>query len=243
MSLGTILWSVLKTPETPPTDEELKEIQTSRGQSFFKKAIEPFLDIYEAIKHMPKFMWKLSLVYLFQWYALFVYFQFITPMFELSLGFSRSEALSQSSKMNLTYNFVTMVVALVLVPIATRLGNKLVYMMGLFGTGIALLLIPHIQNEDLVLLPMILMGIGWAAMMGIPYSMVSKIVPQEQRGVYMGIVNMMIVVPMFIETITFGPIVKYILGNNSINAIMFAGVFFILAAILAIRLNIKSEPI
>ena len=78
-------------------------------------------------------------------------------------------------------------------------------------------------------------------MMGIPYSMVSKIVPQEKRGVYMGIVNMMIVVPMFIETITFGPIIKYLLGNNAINAIIFAGVFFIIASVLAIRLNITKE--
>jgi len=88
---------------------------------------------------------------------------------------------------------------------------------------------------------MILMGIGWAAMMGIPYTMVSKIVPQEKRGVYMGIVNMMIVVPMFIETITFGPIIKYFLGNNAINAILFAGVFFIIASVLAIRLNVQSS--
>jgi maltose/moltooligosaccharide transporter len=241
LSLVTILWSVLKTPEIPPTDKELKEIKASRDQSFIKKAIEPFVDIYQAIKHMPKFMWKLAAVYLFQWYALFIYFQFIAPMFELSLGFDKSEALAQSSKMNLTYNFVTMIVALILVPIAARFGNKLVYMMGLFGTGIALLSIPHIQDANLVLLPMILMGIGWAAMMGIPYSMVSKMVPQEKRGVYMGIVNMMIVVPMFIETITFGPIIKYLLGNSAVNAIMFAGVFFIISSILAIRLNIQPS--
>ena len=241
LSLGTILWSVLKTPEIPPTDKEFEEIQASRDLSFIKKAIEPFVDIYQAIKHMPKFMWKLAAVYLFQWYALFIYFQFIAPMFELTLGFDKSDALAQSSKMNLTYNLVTMIVALILVPIAARVGNKLVYMMGLFGAGIALLSIPHIQNENLVLLPMILMGIGWAAMMGIPYSMVSKIVPQEKRGVYMGILNMMIVVPMFIETITFGPIIKYLLGNNAVNAIMFAGVFFIISSILAIRLNVKKE--
>ena len=42
-------------------------------------------------------------------------------------------------------------------------------------------------------------------MMGIPYTMVSEIVPQERRGVYMGILNMMIVIPMGIETLTFGP--------------------------------------
>ena len=43
---------------------------------------------------------------------------------------------------------------------------------------------------------MILFGIGWAAIMGLPYSMVSPDIPAEKRGVYMGIINMMIVIPM-----------------------------------------------
>ena len=88
---------------------------------------------------------------------------------------------------------------------------------------------------------MILFGIGWAAMMGIPYTMVSKIVPQERRGVYMGILNMMIVIPMGIETVTFGPIYKYLLSDNAINAMLFAGVFFAISAILAMRLNETSR--
>jgi maltose/moltooligosaccharide transporter len=88
---------------------------------------------------------------------------------------------------------------------------------------------------------MVLFGIGWAAMMGIPYSMVSKIVPQERRGVYMGILNMMIVIPMFIQTISFGPIFKNLLGGNSVNAMLFAGAFFVIAALLATRLNMPKK--
>ena len=76
--------------------------------------------------------------------------------------------------------------------------------------------------------------------MGIPYTMVSKVVPQDRRGVYMGILNMMIVIPMFIETLTFGAIFKNLLGGSAVNAILFAGIFFILAAILILRLN---EPV
>ena len=89
----------------------------------------------------------------------------------------------------------------------------------------------------MVLIPMVLFGIGWAAMMGIPYTMVSKVVSQERRGVYMGILNMMIVIPMGIQTLSFGSIYKYLLGGNAINAMIFAGTFMIIAAILALRLN------
>jgi maltose/moltooligosaccharide transporter len=205
----------------------------------------PLMEASEAIKDMPSFMWKLSAVFFFQWYALFVYWQSISPMLQSSIpGMTDEEALAQVGFMNGTYNFVTMIVALALVPIAAKIGSKLVYVVSLLLTGIAMLSLPYITNEWLLLIPMVLFGIGWAAMMGIPYAMVSKVIPSDRRGVYMGIVNMMIVIPMLIQTVTFGPIIEFGLGNSSINAILFGGVFFIMAAVLAIRLNVpKTEVI
>jgi len=237
LSVITILWSVLKTPEIPPLAEELEEIKKHKALPFLQRVQTPFIEIWEAIKDMPKFMWKLAGVYLFQWYALFIYWQFISPMFEESIGFDKSQALSQAAKMNTTYNISTIVFALALVPLALKWGGKKVYVLSLFLTGIAMLSIPYIKDPMMVLIPMILFGIGWAAMMGIPYTMVSKIVPQERRGVYMGILNMMIVIPMGIQTVTFGPIVKNLLNNSAVNAILFGGVFFLIAGVLAIRLK------
>lgn len=186
-------------------------------------------------------MWKLSAVYLFQWYALFIYWQYITPLTIETMGFDISKAAAQAAKMSTTYNVVTMLVALALVPLTLRLGGKKIYAASLFGTGIALLIIPYISDPNLILLPMVLFGVGWAAMMGIPYTMVSKIVPQDRRGVYMGILNMMIVIPMGIQTITFGPVFKNLLGGSAVNAILFGGVFFIIASFLAMRLKVKSD--
>lgn len=276
-SIGTILWSVLKTPEIPPSEEELKYIkERNKNNSLANKITEPFVEIYQAIGDMPKLLKKLSFIYLFQWYALFIYWQFITPMLRESMfgitnqdidkydsimdsckagleistsdtSFAQNiqslseQALAQTGLMNGTYNFVTMIVALLLVPIALRFSNKIVYVGSLFLTGIAMLSLPYISNQYILLLPMILLGIGWAAMMGIPYAMVSKVIPEERRGVYMGIVNMMIVIPMGIQTITFGPIVKNLLSNNAVNAILFAGIFFIIAGILALRLKGKPQ--
>jgi len=272
-SIGTILWSVLKTPEIPPSDEELKVIkERNKDHSLSHRIFEPFIEIYHAIGEMPTLLKKLAFVYLFQWYALFVYWQFITPMLRSSMfGISNADttkydgimeacktgaqisaadtsfvhniqslsgqALAQTGLMNGTYNLVTMLVALVLVPIAVKYSNKLVYVGSLFLTGIAMLSMPYISNQYALLLPMILFGIGWAAMMGIPYAMVSKVVPQDRRGVYMGIVNMMIVIPMGIQTLSFGPIVRNLLGDSAVNAILFGGVFFIIAGLLALRIK------
>ena len=241
LSVTTILWSVLKTPEIAPSDEELEVINTHKKLPFAERFKIPFIEIAEAVKEMPKFMWKLSVVYLFQWYALFVYWQFITPLFMKTMGYDLSSAAAQSAKMSTTYNIATVVVALALVPLTMKYGGKKIYAASLLGTGLALMTIPYITDPIYVLFPMVFFGIGWAAMMGIPYTMVSKIVPQDRRGVYMGILNMMIVIPMGIETLTFGTIFKIFLGGNAVNAMLFGGIFFIIAAFLALRLNVTAE--
>ena len=243
LSIVTILWSVFKTPEIPPSDEELAEINKHKSLPFIERFKLPFIEIKHAVKDMPKFMWKLSIVYLFQWYALFIYWQFITPLFRTTMGYDTSQAAAQAAKMSTTYNIVTAVVALILVPLTVRFGGKKIYALSLFGTAIALFAIPNIADPIQVLFPMVLFGIGWAAMMGIPYSMVSKIVPQERRGVYMGILNMMIVIPVGIQTLTFGPIFKNLLGGNAANAMLFAGTFFVLAGVFALRLNVKKDAV
>ncbi len=91
-SVTTILWSVWKTPEIPPTDEEFKHLQYFKQQPFLDKVLHPLKEIYNAIGGMPKLMWQLVGVYFFQWYALFCYWQFITPMLRTSLfGISNSD--------------------------------------------------------------------------------------------------------------------------------------------------------
>ncbi len=275
-SIATTVWTVLTTPAIPPSEKQLVELKEYNSKPFATRISEPFKEIVDAIGEMPKLLKDLSLVYLFQWYALFIYWQFITPMLRRSvfgignediaklegiketcmaggeilpadLGFAEKvqsmseQALAQTGLMNGTYNFVTMIVALALVPIASRFGNKLVYVTSLFLTGIAMFMLPFIQDQWLLLFPMVLFGIGWATMMGVPYSMVSKVIPQERRGVYMGIVNMMIVIPMFIQTLSFGPIVKHLLDDNPVNAILFAGTSFLIAGFLALRLKVANQ--
>jgi maltose/moltooligosaccharide transporter len=74
-------------------------------------------------------------------------------------------------------------------------------------------------------------------MMGVPYLLVVSQIPKERYGVYMGIINMLIVVPMLIQTVTFGYIMKNFLGNDSGKAILFAGVLLLLAALATLRIK------
>jgi maltose/moltooligosaccharide transporter len=74
-------------------------------------------------------------------------------------------------------------------------------------------------------------------MVGVPYLMVASMVPRERTGVYMGILNMMIVVPMLIQTLTFGWIFEHLLGNKGTNAMIVSGVLLGCAALAMLWVN------
>lgn len=69
-SIGSIWWSMRTTKEIPPTEDELRKIKSEP-----LNLVSPFTDVFSAIVDMPKVMWQLAVVYLFQWYALFCYWQ------------------------------------------------------------------------------------------------------------------------------------------------------------------------
>jgi maltose/moltooligosaccharide transporter len=205
------------------------------------------IEIVDAISSMPKVMWQLALVYLFQWYALFCYWQNSSKSIALSVWKTTPEqsaelyekAVSWTGLVNGWYNIVTFLCAFGLVYFAKKYSPKLVHFGCLILAGIGLLFFPFIENKYLLFPAITGFGIGWASMMGIPYLMVVSKIPKERYGVYMGVINMMIVIPMFIQTTTFGFILKNFLNNDPGNAIVFAGVFLVIAALLT--LFIKSD--
>jgi maltose/moltooligosaccharide transporter len=107
--------------------------------------------------------------------------------------------------------------------------------------AVGLLVFPHITDKNLLFVPMAGFGIAWASMMGIPYLLVVHQIPKERYGVYMGIINMMIVIPMLLQTTTFGYILKNFLDNDPGKAISFAGVLLLLAAVATLFIQSSSE--
>jgi maltose/moltooligosaccharide transporter len=70
-------------------------------------------------------------------------------------------------------------------------GAKMVHFDALLGL---LLFILPCNTKSIFFVVIIGYGIAWASMMGIPYLMVVANIPKERYGVYMGIINMMIVI-------------------------------------------------
>ncbi|MEN8885749.1 MAG: MFS transporter, partial [Winogradskyella sp.] len=241
-SIATILWSIKKTKEIPPTEDELAKLREK------KPVFEPLIEIFSAIKDMPKVMWQLALVYLFQWYALFCYWQNSSKSVALSVWKATpenteaySEAVGWTGLVNGWYNVVTFLVAFALVGFAKKYSAKKVHAFCLIIAAAGFLVFPHIENKNLLFFAITGFGIGWASMMGIPYLMIVSNIPKERYGVYMGIINMMIVIPMIFQTLSFGYILKNFLNNDPRQAITFAGVLLIMSAVFTLMMKTNKN--
>jgi maltose/moltooligosaccharide transporter len=207
------------------------------------------IEIIEAILVMPKVMWQLALVYLFQWYALFCYWQNSSKSIALSVWKTEpaenealyEQAVSWAGLVNGWYNIVTFLTAFALVWFVRKTSPKVVHFTCLVLAGAGLLIFPLIENKYLLFPAITGFGVGWASMMGIPYLLVVGNIPKERYGVYMGIINMMIVVPMILQSLSFGYVLKNFLNNDAGNAIFFAGVLLLLAALATLRIK-SSQP-
>ena len=242
-SIGSVLLSVSKTPEIPPTEAELAAIRAKKGG-----LVAAITEIAEAIKEMPKPLWQLALVYLFQWYAMFCYWQYVSHSIAQSVWKATSEnkelyseAVAWTGLVNGFYNVVTFLSAFALVAVARKYGAKWVHAGALILAAVGLWMFPHISNKYMLFVPMIGFGIAWASMMGVPYIIAVAVIPRERYGVYMGIINMMIVIPMLIQTLTFGKVYHNFLGATPGNAIMFAGALLFIAALATLLIKTPKQ--
>jgi maltose/moltooligosaccharide transporter len=102
-----------------------------------------------------------------------------------------------------------------------------------------MLCIPLIREPALLFLPMVGIGLAWASMMGNPYVMLAGCIPPERTGVYMGIFNMFIVLPMIVQICTLPLFYQGALGGNPENVIRLAGVLMLCAAVAVLWVKLK----
>ncbi|MDN3587507.1 MFS transporter [Pedobacter aquatilis] len=242
VSIGSIMYSCFTTKETPLSNQEIEKIKAEPGGV---KMI--FKDIAEAFKVMPLTMKKLGIVYLFNWYAMFIYWQFITLCLAKTIynttdassdGFASAQLLTGT--VNGGYNVVTFIVAFPLAFFARKITAQKVHLVSLLFGGLCLICLPMIHNPLLLFIPIIGLGVAWASMMGTPYAMLAGSIPKAKTGIFMGILNMFIVMPMLLETITFKYIYKYVLGHRPENAILFAGILITIAGVMVLLIKRKN---
>jgi maltose/moltooligosaccharide transporter len=232
-SILSILWSVKTTPELPLTAGERARIEAlPRGIGNTLK------EIGDAFRDMPPTMRQMVAMMFFQWYAMFCYWIYISPALALTLFQTRDplsagfrEAGLVTGQIGAFYNFIAFIAAFAMIPVTRRIGAKWMHVIALVAASIAMLAIPSIQSRTLLFLPMIGIGICWGSMMGNPYVMLSDSIPKDRVGVYMGVFNMFIVIPMLIQNVTLPFMYEPLLGGDPANVIRLAGALLGCAAV------------
>jgi maltose/moltooligosaccharide transporter len=194
------LWSVFRVPELPLTDKEREWIEKQP-----KGFAATFIEIGSAIKEMPTPMRKLGIMMLFQWFAMSGYWGYVIYSIGRSVyntadptsdGFR--QALLTNGEMAAFYNGIAFVAAFAMVPIAKRIGAGPLHALALAAGGISMLMLPGVDDKAMLFVTIVGVGVAWGSIMGNPYVILSNSIPPERVGVYMGIFNMMIVIPMLL---------------------------------------------
>lgn len=219
--ISSIVWTVVRTEEYPPEyyeDEEKEEQKTK-----FK---------------IPKTMWQLLLVQFFSWFALFSMWVFTTPA--VAQHFYDSTDPNSLGYQNAgdwvgilfgIYNGVSAIIALSLPKVAARIGRRATHASALTIGGLSFISFAFLPTAELLIIPMIGIGIAWGSILAMPYAMLANSIPPKQMGIFMGIFNMSITIPQIVNGVFGGLILKYFFNDDPLKSIIMAGVLMILGAI------------
>lgn len=228
--LVTILWTVITTKEYP--NQELISPTHNKPTKVFTQIVRDF-------SSMPATMKQLGIVQFFSWFALFSMWVFTTPAIAIHLyGLPASDSSSEEYQragdwVGFTfgvYNGISALYALLLPFIAYKIGRKSTHALSLTAGGLGLLSIYLIRDPDMLVFPMVGVGIAWASILAMPYAILGGAIPAQKIGIYMGLFNFFITLPQIVNGIIGGPLVKYVYGSKPIYSIVMAGIFLLIAA-------------
>lgn len=233
--LASVLWTSFRTKEYPPEDYakynnlEEKENENPEKVSFFT-----------LIKNVPNAMKQLAVTQFFSWFALFLMWVYTTQGIAQNIWGTTdatsnafNEAGNWTGVIFAAYSVFAALFSLVITPLANKYGRRNVYVVSLILGGLGLLSILFIKDKNLLFLPMIGVGIAWAAILALPYAILSSKLPAKQTGVYMGIFNATITIPQIAAGLL-GGVLLSALGGTAINMVALAGVSMAVAGIAAL---------
>ncbi len=229
--LLTVLWTAFTTKEYSP--EEYAHYHNIDKEDQKKSS---FLSL---LKDTPKTMLQLAFVQFFSWFSLFLMWVYTTPAIAQNV-WNTAPGDSTSSGFNEAGNWVGVIFAvyslfgalfsMVMARLATKFGRKPVYLSSLVAGGLGLLSMVFVRDQYGLIFSMAGVGIAWAAILAMPYAMLSASLPAEKMGVYMGIFNATITIPQIAAGLL-GGLLLSLLGGQAVYMLGLSGICMIIAGI------------
>jgi maltose/moltooligosaccharide transporter len=232
--LSAVLITVFRSKEYPPSDPNWKENlkKEHKGDGIVK-------EIISAISNMPDQMKRLAVVQFLTWPGLFLmWFYYSTGVAADIFGGDAktnsevyTKGLEHANTTSAILNLVTFAFSFTIPFWVGKMGMKMTHAACLLIGGLGLISVNFIHEPWMLYISMSMVGIAWASILSMPYSMLSGCLPAEKMGIYMGIFNFFIVLPEIIASLFFGKIMENFLDNDRLTAVLIGGVLLCSAAI------------
>ena len=234
--LLAVLYTVIKSKEYPPSDLKWKE-KVSESNKGFGGGVR---EILSSIRNMPGQMKRLALVNFLTWPGLFLmWFYYSTGVAADIFGGNPktssdlyTQGLEYANTTSAILNLVTFGFSFSLPFWVRKIGKKYTHTICLIIGGIGLIAIKEIHAHWMLYVAMGMVGIAWASILSMPYSMLAGCIPENKIGIYMGIFNFFIVLPEIIASLFFGKIMENFLHNDRLMAVRIGGILLLLAALI-----------
>lgn len=222
-----VLYTTCKVKEWNP--EEYAEYNEAKPVEEEQKA-----SWIELLKHAPSTFWNVGLVQFFCW-AAFMYMWTYTNGTIADTVWHTTDTASkgyQAAGNWVGVLFCWQAVGSVLWAMALpKFKNaKLAYALSLVIGGIGFAMVPFVGDKDLLVVPFMLIGCAWAAMLAMPFTFVTNALEgYGHKGAYLGLFNGTICIPQIIAAVAGGGILSLV-GSVQSNMMIVAGVLLVLGA-------------
>ncbi len=244
--LLSILWTVFKTKEYAPKEHALYNDIDLDAQEKKEKS-----NIFGLISNAPKIFWQLGFVQFFSWFALFLMWVYTTraianqvwgpeALDAKSIGFN--EAGDWTGVMFAFYSAIAALFSLLIPSIAKSIGRKKTYSFSLLLGGIGLISMFLVHDKNILLISITGVGLAWAAILAMPYAMLSSSLPADKMGVYMGLFNATITLPQITAGLL-GSTLIALFGNSPMAIIVIAGISMLIAGLAVFSIQEKLSPV
>jgi maltose/moltooligosaccharide transporter len=244
--LLSVMWTVFTTQEFPPEDIE-KFRADRRNSKGFGIALS---EIAGGFLKMPKTMVQLAFVQFFTWIALFAMWIYTgTAVADNVYGTTDAQSAAYQAAGNWVglmfgvYNGVSALAAFILPVFARATSRKVVHTTCLAIGGASLASIFMITQKELLIIPMVGVGIAWASILTMPYAILAGALPASRMGYYMGLFNFFVVIPQIVSGLLLGWVTTHFFGNHTVKTLMLGGASMILAGVLTLLVTDEAESL
>ena len=226
-----VIYTTIKVKEWNP--QQYAEYNGLTGE--VEKKEEGKADWITLLKNAPSTFWKVGVVQFFCWAGFLYLWNYSTGAIAETVWYTTDP---KSAEFQAAGNWVGILFAvqavgsvLWVVVLAMFKNIKLGYSVSLLIAGVGFALIPFLHNQYLQFIPFLMIGAGWAAMLAMPFTLVTNALQgYGHMGTYLGLFNGTICIPQIVAAICGGAILSLI-GSHQSDMMIVAGVFLVIGAL------------